>query len=69
MRRAGMKGENPQQNDMAEDLDDIATLMNLLELHSRLKIETSHFENELDGPQVPSPSSFAHAPFYRTQRN
>ncbi len=47
MRRAGMKGENPQ-NDMAEDLDEIATLMNLLELHSHLKIETSHFENELD---------------------
>ena len=48
MRRGGMKGENPKQNDMAEDLDDIATLMNLLELHSRLKAGTSHFENELD---------------------
>jgi len=48
MRRGGMKGENPKQNDMAEDLDDIATLMNLLELHSRLKVGTSHFENELD---------------------
>ena len=43
-----MKGENPKQNDMAKDLDEIATLMNLLELHSLLKIETSHFENELD---------------------
>jgi len=48
MRRAGMKRENPSQDDMAEDLDDISTLMNLLELHSRLKIETRHFENELD---------------------
>jgi len=43
-----MKGENPNQMDMAEDLDDITTLMNLLELRSRLKIETSHSENELD---------------------
>jgi len=43
-----MKGENPNQMDMAEDLDDITTLMNLLELRSRLKIEASHFENELD---------------------
>jgi hypothetical protein len=48
MRRGGMEGETPKQNEMAEDLDDIATLMNLLELHSRLRIETSHFENELD---------------------
>ena len=48
MRRGGMDRENPKQNEMAEDLDDIATLMNLLELHSRLRIETSHFENELD---------------------
>jgi hypothetical protein len=48
MRRGGMEGENPKQNDVAEDLDDIATLMNLLELHSRLRIETSHFESELD---------------------
>jgi hypothetical protein len=48
MRRAGMKGENPKQNEVAEDLDDIATLMNLLELHSRLKVEPNHFENELD---------------------
>ena len=43
-----MKGENPNLMDTAEDLDDIATLMKLLELHSRLKIETSHFEGELD---------------------
>ncbi len=48
MRRAGIKGENPKQMDMAEDLDDIATLMNLLELHSRLKGEKGRFENELD---------------------
>jgi len=48
MRRGAMEGENPKQNEMAEDLDDIATLMNLLELHARLRIETSHFEPELD---------------------
>jgi hypothetical protein len=48
MRRGGMEGENPKQNDVAEDLDDIATLMNLLELHSRLRNETGHFDNELD---------------------
>lgn len=48
MRRGGMKGENPKQNDLAEDLDDIATLMNLLELQCRLKVETSHFDSELD---------------------
>jgi len=48
MRRGGMKGETLKQNDVAEDLDDIATLMNLLELHSHLKVETGHLENELD---------------------
>ena len=48
MRRGGMDGENPKQNEIAEDLDDIATLMNLLELHSRLRNETGHFHNELD---------------------
>jgi hypothetical protein len=48
MRRGGMNGENPKQNDVAEDLDDISTLMNLLELHSHLRTETHHFENELD---------------------
>ena len=48
MRRAGMEGENPRHNEMAEDLDDIATLMNLLELHSRLTNETGRFDNELD---------------------
>ncbi len=46
--RRGMEGENPQQNEMAEDLDEIQTLMNLLELHSRLRIATSCFESELD---------------------
>jgi len=34
--------------DNAEDLDEIATLMNLLELHFRLRVETSHFEGQLD---------------------
>ena len=48
MRLGGMKGENPKQSDMAEDLDEIQTLMNLLELHSRLRIATSNFESELD---------------------
>jgi hypothetical protein len=48
MRRGGMEGENPKQNEMAEDLDDITTLLNLLELHSRLRNETGHFDNELD---------------------
>ncbi len=43
-----MEGETPKQTEVAEDLDDIATLINLLELYSRLRIETSHFENELD---------------------
>jgi hypothetical protein len=48
MRRGGMEGEDPKQNEMAEDLDDIATLMNLLELHSHLRNETGRFDNELD---------------------
>ena len=48
MRPAGMNGETPNQNDMAKDLDDISTLMNLLELHSLLRTEARHFENELD---------------------
>ncbi len=48
MRRGGMEGENPKQVNMAEDLDDIATLMNLLELRSHLRNETGCFDNELD---------------------
>jgi hypothetical protein len=48
MRRGSIKGETPRQTQVAEDLDDIATLMNLLELHSRLRIETSRFEAELE---------------------
>ncbi len=48
MRRGDMEGENPKQVNMTEDLDDIATLMNLLELHSRLRNETGRFDNELD---------------------
>ena len=43
-----MEGENPKLNEMADDLDEIQTLMNLLELRSRLRIATSNFENELD---------------------
>ena len=48
MRRGGMEGENLRQTQLAEDLDDIATLMNLLELRSRLRIDMIHFENGLD---------------------
>jgi hypothetical protein len=48
MRRGGMEGETPKQTQMAEDLDDIRTLMNLLELRSRLGIGATWFENELD---------------------
>lgn len=48
MRRGGMEGEDPKQVHITEDLDDIGTLMNLLELHSRLRNETGHFDNELD---------------------
>ena len=48
MRRGGMEGETPKRIRLAEDLDDIATLMNLLELHSRLRIATSSFETELE---------------------
>ena len=46
--RRGMEGETPKQIQLAEDLDDIATLMNLLELHSSLRIATSSFETELE---------------------
>jgi hypothetical protein len=31
-----------------EDLDDIATLINLLELYARLRSESSGLENEFD---------------------
>jgi len=48
MRQGDMESENPKQVNTAEDLDDIATLMNLLELHSRLRNETGRFDNELD---------------------
>jgi len=48
MRRGDMEGENPKQVNRAEDLDDIATLMNLLELHSRLRTEAGHLDIELD---------------------
>jgi len=34
--------------DLDEDLDDIATLINLLELHARLRSESSGLENEFD---------------------
>jgi len=48
MRRGSMEGENSKQTQLAEDLDDIATLMNLLELQSRLRIAASSFDTQLD---------------------
>jgi hypothetical protein len=48
MRRGHTEGESPKQVNMAEDLDDIATLMNLLELHSHIRNETGRFDNELE---------------------
>jgi hypothetical protein len=46
--RRGMEGRNPKQAPLAEDLDDIATLINLLELRARLRSVTNYLENELD---------------------
>jgi len=43
-----MEGESLNKDPMAEDLDDIATLINLLEVRSRLTIETTHFDRELE---------------------
>ena len=43
-----MEGGEPSQNQMADDLDDISTLVNLLELRARLRLESSHFEAELE---------------------
>jgi len=43
-----MERDKPKRIQMADDLDDISTLMNLLELRSLLRQETSHFENDLD---------------------
>jgi hypothetical protein len=43
-----MEGGNPEPTQMADDLDDINTLVNLLELRSRLRVESSQFETELD---------------------
>ena len=48
MRRDGMGERRPKQIFAAEDLDDIATLINLLELHARLRSESSGLENEFD---------------------
>ena len=48
MRRDGMGERTPKQIFAAEDLDDIATLINLLELHARLRSESSGLENESD---------------------
>lgn len=48
MCRTTLEGTDPKQTQLADDLDDISTLVNLLELRSRLKIESSHFEHELD---------------------
>jgi hypothetical protein len=43
-----MGERSPKQIFPAEDLDDIATLINLLELHARLKSESSGLEKEFD---------------------
>jgi hypothetical protein len=43
-----MEGGNPEKTQMADDLDDINTLVNLLELRSQLRIGSRHFETELD---------------------
>jgi hypothetical protein len=48
MRRDGMGERSPKQISAPEDLDDIATLINLLELHARLKSESSGLEKEFD---------------------
>jgi len=44
----GMGERRPKQIFAAEDLDDIATLVNLLELHARLRSESSGLENDFD---------------------
>ena len=43
-----MEGDEPGQTKVADDLDDITTLMNLLELRAQLRIKSTHFETELD---------------------
>jgi hypothetical protein len=43
-----MGERRPKQIFAAEDLDDIATLINLLELHARLRGESSELTNEFD---------------------
>ncbi len=48
MRRDGMGERTPKQVAVAEDLDDIATLISLLEVHARLRIESSRLEDEFD---------------------
>ena len=41
-----MGERRPKQILAAEDLDDIATLINLLKLHARLRSESSGLKNE-----------------------
>jgi hypothetical protein len=48
MRRDVMGERTPRQVMAPEDLDDIATLINLLELHARLRSESSGLGNEFD---------------------
>ena len=43
-----MEGSDPEEAQVADDLDDINTLVNLLELRSRLRMELHHFEIDLD---------------------
>lgn len=48
MRRGGMEGQDHRKTPSVEDLDDIATLINLLELGASLRSVTNRLENELD---------------------
>ena len=48
MRRDGMGERMPKQIAAPEDLDDITTLINLLELHARLRSESTGLGNEFD---------------------
>ncbi len=48
MRRDGMGEQTSKHVFASEDLDDIATLINLLELHARFRSESGGLEDELD---------------------
>ena len=48
MRRPIMEGRDSRQLETADDLDDIRTLVNLLELRSLLRNDSNKFESEID---------------------